>query len=207
MSAKSDSANTDSSGVLPSLARLCEEEESWVDIDPPTDEQQRESPNIIGNWEGKPIKTGFLIEDRSEKVEENEKVLTYKVFRTSKYNIHFRVKEVEYPAETEYSHVGHTGPDGTLEVVVPDKSDAEGELNLVAERNGREGAYTTDGDLQPERGELSIDADGEIEAGSTVTITVTDEEGETLAGADVYQQTPVKLATGQVFVREVEGYK
>lgn len=89
-----------SNSPLPVIANICSEEGRWVDIDPPTDDQDRAEPNIIGNWvdeegiigdEGNlyPIKAGFLTETR-----ENTESHVHKVFRTSKYNMHFRIKSV-----------------------------------------------------------------------------------------------------------------
>lgn len=100
--AQSETTRHDGS-ILPVLSGICDEEARWIDIDPPTPEQERSEPNIIGNWldeegrigpegEAYPIKAGFLMETR-----ENSEKLIHKVFRTSKYNVHYRIKEV--PAE------------------------------------------------------------------------------------------------------------
>lgn len=97
---EASSVNRREGSILPVLARICDEEERWVDIDPPTPQQEREEPNIIGNWvdeEGRvgdpglmyPIKAGFMM--RTE--EHSEKVL-HKVYRTSKYNLHYRLKDM-----------------------------------------------------------------------------------------------------------------
>lgn len=94
------SVNRREQSILPVLADICDEESRWIDIDPPTPEQERSEPNILGNWvdeDGRvgdegveyPIKAGFLMETR-----ENSDDVLHKVFRTSKYNVHYRLKRM-----------------------------------------------------------------------------------------------------------------
>lgn len=98
--AEGEQPKGESSSALPVLADICAEEERWVDINPPTEEQERAEPNIIGNWvdeeglageEGRmyPIKVGFPMETR-----ENTDEQFHKVYRTSRYNVHMRIKAV-----------------------------------------------------------------------------------------------------------------
>lgn len=200
-------------GVLPELARICDEDGSWVEIDPPTEVQERETPSIIGNWDGKPIKTGFIIEDRTSENEDAD-TLSYKVYRTSKYNIHFRVREIEYTEETDFNEEGFTDENGEIVLEVPDKGETAGTLNVVALDDQSSGWFSSE-DKSPEDfsalegvsgDDYIIEVDGEVEAGNEVTVSVT-ESGEPVRGVAVYQEGPVKLATGEVFVRQVEGYK
>lgn len=200
-------------GVLPELARICDEEGTWVEIDPPTEKQERDSPSIIGNWDGKPIKTGFIIEDRTQE-NDNPDTLSYKVYRTSKYNIHFRVREIEYTEETDFNEEGFTDENGEIVLEVPDKGETAGTLNVVAMDDAASGWFSSEGDsvddfsaLEGVSGEdYDIEVDGDVEAGNEVTVSVT-ENGEPVRGVAIYAEGPVKLATGEVFVREVEGYK
>lgn len=209
-------------GVLPALARECERRvearhddpsvSAWIEVEPPTEQQEEDTPSIIGNWDGKPIKTGFMTKDKTaESQAENTNILLHRVYRTSKYNIHFRVREKEYTDEAEFARVGVTDETGTLTVTVPDTSPAAGKLRLVAQKETLddellEGWFSSEDETINAGDELTIDVDGEIEPGNEVTLTV-HRDGETAPGAEVHMEGPLKLAAGEVFVTEVPGYK
>lgn len=111
----------DTKGVLEAVAEECRDlkesgDNPWIEMAPTTDEQeefnrerQREAEKnnvtgiILGNYideagrlgekgEEYPIKGGFKMETRENSDEE-----VYEVWRTSKYNVHYRITTFEHP--------------------------------------------------------------------------------------------------------------